>query len=297
MKIRIKSFGFINLLTCFILAYLWMAVFLLHGLAGAVSWALLKLVFPLVGVVAFTAHLTLLLVNLRKKKTIRAQAVGMALGVVMIVPILFTVNAIPFAYPVRLEKMAPSVTVMWPLAEQTVIGWGGDTTSTNSPHVSWASERWAYDLVMPPYNTGDSTLESYGIWDKEVLAPIAGIVVEAYGDEEDIAPHTEDFKSMEGNHVYIRINETGTYLLLNHLKQGSLTVNSGDAVVPGQIIGRVGNSGSTSEPHLHIHHQRQDPTKTLHPILAEGLPLYFEGIDTAPMPERGRSVTPNTSVR
>lgn len=93
--------------------------------------------------------------------------------------------------------------------------------------------------------------------------------------------------SMEGNYVYIKIDQTETYLLLNHLKKDSISVDVGQHVQPGDLIGRVGNSGSTSEPHLHIHHQRQDPTKVIYPILAEGLPLFFEDIDGDAMPIKG----------
>lgn len=56
---------------------------------------------------------------------------------------------------------------------------------------------------------------------------------------------------------------------------GTVAVSVGDEVKNGDYLGKVGNSGTTSEPHLHIHHQRQDSTKTIHPILAEGLPLFF----------------------
>jgi murein DD-endopeptidase MepM/ murein hydrolase activator NlpD len=116
--------------------------------------------------------------------------------------------------------------------------------------------------------------------------------LQAYDKESDIEPTTEDFLSMEGNHIYIKIDETGTYLLLNHLKKESALVKAGDHVNEGQSIGRVGNSETTSEPHLHIHHQRQDPTKVINPIFAEGLPLYFRDMEGKAMPEKGSIVTP-----
>jgi len=87
--------------------------------------------------------------------------------------------------------------------------------------------------------------------------------------------------------VYIQIEKTGTYLLLNHLKKDSVNVEVGDQVTVGDLIARVGNSGSTSEPHLHIHHQRQNPLEMWTPVFAEGLPLYFENKVQNYMPVKG----------
>ncbi|QTD43400.1 M23 family metallopeptidase [Sporosarcina sp. Te-1] len=203
-----------------------------------------------------------------------------------------TSNIIKFNYPIDIEHANPAITVKCPFAEETVVAWGGDTIENNLIHVTWPSERWAYDLVMEPYDTGSKNNEDYGIWNKEVYSPVSGSVIAAYDGEKDIEPGTEEFISLEGNHVYIKIDETDTYLLLNHFKEGSVAVKEGDRVSPGTVLGRIGNSGTTSQPHLHIHHQRQDPTKVLHPILAEGLPLYFEGINGKPMPEKGDFILP-----
>lgn len=72
---------------------------------------------------------------------------------------------------------------------------------------------------------------------------------------------SDDFQSMAGNHIYLRLDETGTFLVLAHLKKGSIKVKEGQHVNEGEFLAQVGNSGSSSEPHLHIHHQRQDPSK------------------------------------
>ena len=66
-------------------------------------------------------------------------------------------------------------------------------------------------------------------------------------------------------------------------------MEAGDQVQEGDPIGACGNSGNTSEPHIHIHHQRQDPQRF--PLnFAEGLPLYFRGHDGPAMPEGGFDV-------
>ncbi len=130
-------------------------------------------------------------------------------SVVFAFPILMTLNIIPFAYPVNIQRVSPSITVNWPMAEQTVVGWGGDTTKDNLPHVIWSSERWAYDLVMEPYDIGSKKNEDYGIWNKEVYSPVSGTVVAANDDEADIEPGTEEFISMEGNYVILKSMKQG----------------------------------------------------------------------------------------
>lgn len=282
----------LNCIMAVIIFALWGSVFIIHGIAGAVAWALAKLFVAPVGVAAVLISLTALIVCLIKKKKITQKVIILLLSSILAFPVLMLMNVLQIAYPENIDKVQPSITVIWPLKETTIVGWGGDTIETNAPHVIWASERWAYDLVEEPANTGSKTLEDFGIYDKEVVAPASGTVVESYDEEADITPNSEEFLSMEGNHIYIKLDATGTYLLLNHLKKGSVLVKAGDHVNEGDIIGKVGNSGSTSEPHLHIQHQRQDPTKTLYPIFAEGLPLYFRNIDGNSMPEKGSIITP-----
>ncbi len=291
MKNRLKNFGYLNLIVLLILSIMWIAVFFVKGLPGAVSWGVLKLIIPFAGLPAILINILLIVINLIRNQSISRRIAGLLVSGIAIFPILLTMNVLQFAYPADINKVTPAVTVAWPFKEEAVIGFGGDRVEDNLPHAVWASERWAYDIVMKPYNTGSKDPDSYGIWDKEVYSPVSGVVVEAYDEEEDILANTEEFISSEGNHVYIRINTTGTYLLLNHLKKDSLVVKTGDEVKTGDYIGRVGNSGSTSEPHLHIHHQRQNPTKILLPVFAEGLPLYFKGIKE-PMPIKGSVIKP-----
>ncbi|PED06913.1 response regulator [Bacillus pseudomycoides] len=120
----------------------------------------------------------------------------------------------------------------------------------------------------------------------DVITPASGMVVSINNDEPDLKPRTDDFDSMTGNHIYLRLDETGTYLILAHLKKGSVRVKEGQHVTEGEILAQVGNSGSSSEPHLHIHHQRQNPFNTSM-FLSEGLPLYFQDIDGPAMPKGG----------
>lgn len=295
-KINIKKpknnsgFGKIfNWILALILGFLWVSVILIHGTFGAISWGMLKLIFAPVGVILSIICLITLIISIRRQKNVFQRVISLVLSLALAFPILMLMNIIPLAYPVKIEDMSPSVTICSPFQDKVIVGWGGDSVKDNAPHVIWASERWAYDLVMEPADVGSDKLEDYGIYDEEVYAPVAGVVVAVYDQEKDIIPNTEEFLSIEGNYVYIKITETQTFLLLNHLKENSVVVKVGDKLAVGDYIGKIGNSGSTSEPHLHIHHQRQDPTKTVHPIFAEGLPLYFYDVNGGSiMPTAGK---------
>jgi murein DD-endopeptidase MepM/ murein hydrolase activator NlpD len=72
-----------------------------------------------------------------------------------------------------------------------------------------------------------------------------------------------------GNHVVIEI-EDGIFAVLAHLRQGSLSVAKGDVVTVGTQIGSCGNSGNSTEPHVHF--QLMDRPNVL---IAAGLPMKF----------------------
>ena len=76
-----------------------------------------------------------------------------------------------------------------------------------------------------------------------------------------------------GNYVVID-HENGEFSEYDHLAEDSITVKAGDRVHQGQVIGRVGNTGYSSVPHLHL--QLMDgPSKTE----ANGLPILFQDIN------------------
>jgi len=65
-------------------------------------------------------------------------------------------------------------------------------------------------------------------------------------------PASITLETVDGNHVVQSIGN-GRYAFYAHLQRGSLTVRPGQRVRRGQVIGRLGNSGNTSAPHLHLH--------------------------------------------
>ncbi|MFY4672218.1 peptidoglycan DD-metalloendopeptidase family protein [Bacillus anthracis] len=200
-------------------------------------------------------------------------------------PLGWLANIGGLAYPANVQSMSPKIVVRFPLNERALVGWGGDRLEANY-HVIKPNERWAYDILIPPAEVKSSKLKDYGIYGARVTAPASGTVVSINNDEKDLVPGSDDFQLMAGNHIYLRLDETGTFLVLAHLKKGSIKVKEGQHVNEGEFLAQVGNSGSSSEPHLHIHHQRQDPSK-ISMFLAEGLPLYFQTEKGVMMPERG----------
>jgi murein DD-endopeptidase MepM/ murein hydrolase activator NlpD len=65
-------------------------------------------------------------------------------------------------------------------------------------------------------------------------------------------PATITFANVDGNHFTLDLGQ-GLYAFYTHLKNGSLRGTKGNRVKRGQELGRLGNSGNTSAPHLHLH--------------------------------------------
>lgn len=122
------------------------------------------------------------------------------------------------------------------------------------------AQRYASDFVMlQPDGTlyrGDGTkVTDYAGFGAEVLAPGAGVVVAREGGLPDNPVGSRDDVAWAGNHVVID-HGGGYHSVLAHLMAGSLAVNVGDRVVPGQLVAKAGNSGSSDLPHLHHHLQK-----------------------------------------
>jgi len=268
---------------------LWTLVSLVKGYLGAVAWNVLMLVMGPLGGVLLGINLISLIICLFRKGSLKIPLLGLAMSLFIGLPMISLMGIKPLAYPARIEDACLTLTIHSPFKTDTLIGWGGDDIGENKPHAVWPSERWAYDIVLSPHDHDSKELEDFGIYGLPIYAPVEGQVVAVYDQEDDILPNTEDFLSFEGNYIYLEVKETGTYLLLNHLLKGSVDLKVGDLVQVGDYLGQVGNSGTTSEPHLHIHHQVEHPNDVVFPTLAQGLPLYFydhEG--QAYMPVRGQ---------
>ncbi|CAI8924336.1 peptidase M24 [Bacillus pseudomycoides] len=284
------------ILTIFVAILLigWSLIYLARGIVSIFAWWGIQ-AFSFFSIVILIITMTTIIWNWFFRGCIDKTIIFIfVLSIVGAWPACWFVGIGQIAYPADVHSATPKATIRLPLNQTALVGWGGNRLETN--YHAWApNQRWAYDFLVPPAGIKSSKLEDYGIYGAEVVAPASGTVISINTDEPDLKPGTDDFDSMAGNHIYLRLDETGTYLILAHLKRGSVRVKEGQHVTEGAIIAQVGNSGNSSEPHLHIHHQRQDPSKTSM-FLSEGLPLYFRDIDGHAMPEGGIRVKNGNAV-
>lgn len=269
----------------------WSVIYLTNGVISVVFWWSIQ-AFSFVSSFILTGSVLLFVWKGIFRKRIDSMLLFIVLfSIIGAWPLGWLANIGALAYPANVQSMNPKIVVRFPLNERALVGWGGDRLEANY-HVIKPNERWAYDILIPLAEVKSSKLKDYGIYGARVMAPASGTVVSINNDEKDLVPGSDDFQSMAGNHIYLRLDETGTFLVLAHLKKGSIKVKEGQHVNEGEFLAQVGNSGSSSEPHLHIHHQRQDPSK-ISMFLAEGLPLYFQTEKGAMMPERGEYIRGN----
>lgn len=135
--------------------------------------------------------------------------------------------------------------------------------------------------------------EGFASFGEPVFAVRDGAVVRAAGSQRDHRSRSSipallylmlveqfrvlgGFAAVGGNHVVIDHGD-GTFSAYAHLKRGSVAVRPGDRVGAGQKIGQVGNSGNSSEPHLHF--QLMDRAM---PTAAAGLDFRWDGVEIVP---------------
>ncbi len=174
----------------------------------------------------------------------------------------------------KLDYIAKT-TLTLPFKGDWFVFWGGHTIDENYHAIS-KSQRFANDILIikdGKTHTGDgSKLSDYYCYGAEVFAPAAGTVVWSCDSLPDQQIGQMDAKSPIGNGVVID-HGNGEFSLLAHLQPKSLAVKTGAKVKSGELLGLCGNSGNTSEPHIHYHLQDGPDIKA-----AEGLPAPFSNI-------------------
>ncbi len=164
--------------------------------------------------------------------------------------------------------------------EWTVVNGGTDKEYSHSWTIP--TQRYAYDFVILDQEgrsfSGDPTkTEDYYCYGKSILASADGEVIEVLlGSPDSVLSGNGQVdcsaRDIRGNYILIQHadNEYGLYA---HLKPGSICVREGQIVQRGQRLAQCGNSGNTSEPHLHFHLQDGKSFYT-----SAGLPIEFSDI-------------------
>ena len=159
-----------------------------------------------------------------------------------------------------------------PFAGEWYVFWGGRDIEDNY-HAVARDQRFAYDFVIVKdrrsHSDDGSRNEHYHCWGEPILAPAAGTIVSVVADLPDNPPGTMDARNPPGNHVVIDLGND-EYALLAHMQESSIAVSAGDSVGAGELIGLCGNSGNTTEPHLHFHLQDAPDFGS-----GEGKPAFF----------------------
>jgi murein DD-endopeptidase MepM/ murein hydrolase activator NlpD len=135
--------------------------------------------------------------------------------------------------------------------------------------------RFAIDFITLPHP--GSSLRAPAVppddrngFGSDVLAVADGTVAAALDDTPDDTPRPIAPESASGNYVALDIGG-GRFAFYEHLQRGSLAVKAGQRVRRGEVIARLGSSGSTSiGPHLHFHVADRNSL-----LAAEGLPFVF----------------------
>jgi len=210
--------------------------------------------------------------SINLKKSILYVLTLIAIGILM------TANV--FALKGR-ECPPDAVELSFPLKDgEFCIVHGGSDVIVNH-HYNVSAQRYALDIIQLN-NVGlnrnkavPKILDDFNIYRTKVYSPCNGIVIEAVNQYPDLQLGLTDSEHLAGNYVLVAKEETNVLVLLAHLKKDSIKVKAGDFVKTGQQLGEVGNSGNTSEPHLHIHALVNQSGDIL--FSGQGIPMKFNG--------------------
>lgn len=169
-----------------------------------------------------------------------------------------------------------STKLILPFKGEWYVFWGGKTKEQNY-HVEYEAQKGAFDIVIRDEkgssfkNTGAQN-EDYYAFGKELIAPCDAEVVLVVDGVKDNKPGELNPVYVPGNTVILKTAKE-EYLFFAHFKQHSIVAKQGQQVKQGELLGLCGNSGNSSEPHLHFHIQDvEDMNK------ATGARCFFEKI-------------------
>ncbi len=173
----------------------------------------------------------------------------------------------------KLERNTSEVRL--PFNEEWFVFWGGLTVDENY-HVAYENQKYAYDLLLvkdgKSFQGDAKDNNSYFVFGKEIISPCDAKVVKVIRGVHDNIPGELNPAQLTGNTIILETKQK-EYILFAHMKEKSIQVEEGQIVKTGDLLGLCGNSGNTSEPHLHLSLQNIIDMPT-----ATGAKLYFNKI-------------------
>ncbi|AIY00039.1 peptidase M23 [Arthrobacter sp. PAMC 25486] len=165
--------------------------------------------------------------------------------------------------------------------------WAIDFVGVDNAHWSAPLRDWRTLLATEPP-------ERFFSFGRAILAPADGVVVAAHDGESDHSARRSQLAlvaymlgqagrlhqgvaAVAGNYVILELNgtgvlkESGAFVALVHLRAGSLRVGVGETVVAGAQLAECGNSGNSTQPHVHL--QAMDSADL---SVARGLRVAFQ---------------------
>ena len=177
------------------------------------------------------------------------RGIGKSLNITLSIFSIFLISQLFSIY----QPLSPGITLQSPFQDSWYVVQGGNSPLINH-HYFVGSQKYALDLIVSEDGTLPleqvRDLAEYQSFDRDLFSPVDGKIVEMRNDLPDLPIGEFDRQNLAGNHIVIQ-TEDNLYILLAHLKQESIVVAEGDTVKAGEKIGKCGNSGNTSQPHLH----------------------------------------------
>ncbi|MEP7198122.1 MAG: peptidoglycan DD-metalloendopeptidase family protein [Saprospiraceae bacterium] len=161
-----------------------------------------------------------------------------------------------------------------PFKGEWTVFWGGDTKELNY-HFESQAQKNAFDIMITDskgstHITDGQANEDYYAFGKEIIAPCNGKIVLVVDGVKDNKIGEMNSFNIGGNMVILKTSKN-EYLVFCHFKHQSIKVKEGEIIKTGQLLGLCGNSGHSSEPHLHFHIQNVEDMN-----VATGVKCYFD---------------------
>jgi murein DD-endopeptidase MepM/ murein hydrolase activator NlpD len=186
---------------------------------------------------------------------------------------LLRITPAPAAEP---PVVRSTIALVLPFHGDWFVDWGGDTPANNH-HLGHGSQRRAADLVIrgagaKTYRGDGKSNADYLAYGSDVLSVADGTVTTVVDGVPENTPGTMNRNAVFGNFVAIRHTDS-LYSLYAHLQPGKMRVQVGTTVKAETVIGACGNSGNSTEPHLHF--QLEDGPR---PEDSWGVEAIFAGV-------------------